>query len=830
MSSPSVPGSAVSGVAYEKATQVNIANLFGNVALPEHISSREPLRQLPARLPDFAGRTGALRAIEDLARETVVINIYGMPGVGKSALAVHAAHHLAKDLTGHQLYVDLRAIGANPIGVDAVLKGILVSLGLPVSELPTDIAVLAAIFRSQLASQPNLILIDNATNAEPLQYLFPGDSRSRVLITSRSQLAAVPGIRSMRLRDMSRPTARSLLVSVSGREILPADEAFVSSVIDFCDGLPLALRIAGGTLRTKPLWSWSKLAGKLGDSRKRLKVLQLGHLTVRSSFQLSYDELDPALARAFRYLALAPSRHLSTSMIGALMGDPPDEAEDVLEELADHQLLRATSRGYGMHDLMRLFAAELLTAEPTADVDLARERLASWYSSSLTGDYLNDVAAVHEYIAPLWNQEPRRIADVYVDIPLRPLGRDSGSAMRAATLLAVPRFAVIAAGGAGKTTLVNRICTRLAERVPDFPSLFPFVIYARDLTTADLKGDFGQTIVRTVRSRYDYELNDDSLAVALVAGALLVIDGLDEVSDGTIRRQLLAAVNNFADRWPATHVLVTSREYADVGGDLDGYQLHTFADLTLGDREEIIRRLFPQKDRLLRHRHRQGTTSLAITPLGVVLAASTDDGDGSQLQDEVGVMETLMRLALTRRDYQRTVVRSSQPTEERDQEARLMLERIAFWMQCQGKRIYISERDIVSVAGEDGFYISHVLAPQVFGEAGLDRTGQPFFGFTHTAYREHLAASYLGRRADRHEFMATLARAPADASWETVLATAVRLRAESRGRSRVFQSMVTLAENDTEHRPRILAILRRAAQPTPSPNPILRALTALGAG
>ncbi|MGH3178998.1 MAG: hypothetical protein ACRDPF_34605, partial [Streptosporangiaceae bacterium] len=125
----------------------------------------------------------------------------------------------------------------------------------------------------------------------------------------------------------------------------------ISEVSELCGHLPLALRIAGSRLLSRPGWTARYMASRLGDARRRLANLTAGDLAVSAAFRLSYDQLNDQGRRLFRRLSLVPGDDAGPALAAVLAGCVPAEAEDALEELADLGLLLPAADGrYRFHD------------------------------------------------------------------------------------------------------------------------------------------------------------------------------------------------------------------------------------------------------------------------------------------------------------------------------------------------------------------------------------------------------------------------------------------------------------------------------------------------
>ncbi|MEU6270937.1 BTAD domain-containing putative transcriptional regulator [Streptomyces populi] len=357
------------------------------------------LRQLPHDLPDFIGREEEMATL--LATGTAdrspcsaprVVVVSGMGGVGKTVLVLHAAHRLAAAFPGGQLYADLRGFGAGePRTPFDVLGRFLMDLGVGGRSLPEDVDDRAALYRAVLADRRVLIVLDNARDTHQIGPLLPGDGSSAVLVTSRRALAGPHGASRIALHPMVEDEQHRMLERLCGEDALRTDPESASLVLDACAGLPLALRIAGAQLATRPTWSLNTLARRLSGRGSRLRALAVDHLAVHDTFVLGYNGLrdsrqpmEREAARAFRLLGLWPSHPVAPEAAAALLGESLADTADVLDLLADTHLLQATDTGrYRFHDLLGEFAEQCaLAEEPEAEREAALLRLVTWYSAA----------------------------------------------------------------------------------------------------------------------------------------------------------------------------------------------------------------------------------------------------------------------------------------------------------------------------------------------------------------------------------------------------------------------------------------------------------------
>ncbi|MER5427172.1 AfsR/SARP family transcriptional regulator [Streptosporangium roseum] len=341
--------------------------------LHEELLRHDPApRLLPPDVYAFTGRREELGVLDQLLHGPAnVAVISGVGGVGKSGLALHWAYHSRDHFPDGQLYADLGQHTAAD-----VLPRFLAVLG--VILIPEDHDARIALYRQVLAERRMLIILDNAPGSVHVKPLLPGASGCVTVVTGRSRfekLVADCGALLIQL-DVLPPAEAALLLS----RIARIEPSHAAPLVELCARLPLALRVAGARLVTRPGWTPEILAARLTEER-RLDELRAGELDVRASLEAGYQDLPEVERVLFDRLGLVPAPTFTAWMAAALLMVPVSTGGDLLERLAERQLLQpegldvAGQERYRFHDLIRLLARERAGSGPVQDT--VRDRFLS---------------------------------------------------------------------------------------------------------------------------------------------------------------------------------------------------------------------------------------------------------------------------------------------------------------------------------------------------------------------------------------------------------------------------------------------------------------------
>ena len=272
-------------------------------------------RTLPRDDSNFTGREAELayllEALVSIASNGGVVGIHaigGMAGVGKTTLAVHAAHRLAASFPDGQFFLPLHAHtpGQRPVEPADALASLLLTAAVPAPQVPPDLEARAALWRDRVADRKILLVLDDAAGHQQIRPLLPGTADSVVLVTSRRRLTALEDAASISLDILPPGDAAALLARLADRPSVRAGDAAVDEIIRLCGYLPLAIGMLARQLHHHPAWTVAGLAADLAAAKDRLELMHAENLSVAAAFDLSYRDLTPGQQRLFRRLGLHP--------------------------------------------------------------------------------------------------------------------------------------------------------------------------------------------------------------------------------------------------------------------------------------------------------------------------------------------------------------------------------------------------------------------------------------------------------------------------------------------------------------------------------------------
>ncbi|MFI7354945.1 BTAD domain-containing putative transcriptional regulator [Streptomyces avidinii] len=352
---------------------------------------------LPAPDPCFTGRSEELTELERMLRAApagACVAVTGLPGSGRTALAVEAAHRVADAFPDGRVHLDLRddGTGRPPTAAQTLDRVVRVCGALPGSA------------DGPQAAPRVLLLLDGVTSEAQVRPLLPAVRGAVVLLVARRVPAGLPGLRSMLLGPWRPEESRRLVGLFGGPAGTPgghrggahaldsgscsgsgsgSDPDTVADIAELCGRLPLAVRAAAAQLAARPHWTAGTLADRLRDERTRLDALRTGDVDVRARLVEAYAACPEDMRRDFRLLSLLPPGRFGVRRAAAALGLSEPRASVALEALADERLVTVARDGWHLPELLRLLAVERRALEDPPEVArAATERVCRAYADA----------------------------------------------------------------------------------------------------------------------------------------------------------------------------------------------------------------------------------------------------------------------------------------------------------------------------------------------------------------------------------------------------------------------------------------------------------------
>lgn len=407
---------------------------------------------LPPRAREFTGRAAELEQLTACHGGTYVIT--GMPGVGKTALALQAAHALRERFPDGRLFLCLSThdLRHPPIDTDEALHHLLSMLGVPLGRIPHALPERAALWRAELARRRVLAILDDVAGPDQVQPLLPADGASMVLITSRTRL---PGVAAtvMMLAVLAADESANLFTKVTG-SVRAGTGAQVARVVGLCGGLPLAIQLLARRVRASGFTTVGELVNERLAARSDRSGQGVPSAEVATAFELSYQALASGSRRLFRSLGLHPGTDITERTAAVLAGVPLPEAGAALADLLNRHLLEPAGKYFRFHDLIRHYAAGRAQGE-----DSAADRRAAL--DRLLGYYLRTVDQADRVLRPHAREIPGAA-------PLPPGAPDIGSPAQARSWLELEWRSILQTARYAAAHERKPQCARLIHALGDF--------------------------------------------------------------------------------------------------------------------------------------------------------------------------------------------------------------------------------------------------------------------------------------------------------------------------------------------------------------------------
>ncbi len=335
-----------------------------------------------------------------------------------------------------------------------------------------------------------------------------------------------------------------------------------------------------------------------------------------------------------------------------------------------------------------------------------------------------------------------------------------------------PNLVVVGPPGSGKTTLLRHICMVLStpRRHRQYPTKYdkiPILLYLRELTQqfqTDKTLHLPQMLELTLR-RWDIDAPVNWIRKQLKKGnCLVMLDGLDEIADQTIRNYVVGWVEDQIRAYPKNAFILTSRPYGYRENPINGANVLEVMPFTRAQINRFVHKWYLANEikerqsyddgvrivanrgaKELLNRLDKNTTllELAVNPLLLTMIATVHQYRSSLPERRAELYSEIFEVFLGKRKRSKGLEIDLSPGQKQS-----VLQPLAYEMMCN-KQLYVRKDKAAKIIQEPLSLVRSDMLAEDFIDSIQNQSGlfleneRGIYGFAHKTFQEYLASVHI---------------------------------------------------------------------------------------
>lgn len=311
------------------------------------------------RQRELVGRDDLLSGLTEWATRRsgqFTILIYGVPGVGKTQVAIHLARRLSLLREQPTLYLNARSYEGTSarLGPEEILSTLLWATGFPTTEQPTELNQLRILWWTRSRSKRAVLVIDNVDSVSQIECVTPDSGTVDVVVTSRSRLEPENFTRIEKLPRLTPEQSVDLIALINP----DSPPEVVRDLADRGFGNPFLITRAASILQST------------GRSGVGLNPPAYVDLSLESAYRnvtlQTVASLSPIARKLYSSMMCGFPPHISKRRLLALTGASHPDLVAAIDDLFSLLILEPSNRRdmYVVHDLFKQHAHDEFLRSP----------------------------------------------------------------------------------------------------------------------------------------------------------------------------------------------------------------------------------------------------------------------------------------------------------------------------------------------------------------------------------------------------------------------------------------------------------------------------------